>query len=309
MAKKLTTEEFLYKSTIVHGDRYDYSQSVYIASHRPITIGCRVHGVFRQTPNMHTQGNGCPKCSIKKVADRTRHTAESFEAAARKVHGDKYSYNHVVYSNMNAKVLITCKAHGDFSQTPGNHVSGYGCPQCGNPQVSFQEFLERAKKAHGNRFDYSQVVWGSGVTSKVTIICQRHGAFKQRAHSHMTGAGCAKCSHSVSHMETEWLDSLGVTQRQVQLIEGRRIQDGFDPASNTVYEFLGDFWHGNPSQYSAGDVNSVTGTTFGELYDKTTERLRSLAENHKVVFIWQSDWQAGKHAFEVFSTPGAVNAS
>lgn len=90
-------------------------------------------------------------------------------------------------------------------------------------------------------------------------------------------------------MENSWLDSLNINERQVRI--GKYIVDGFDPLTNTIYEFNGDFWHGNPSKYNPSDINYVNNMKFGDLYEKTLVKenyLRSLGYN--VVSIWESDF-------------------
>ncbi len=59
----MTTQEFIEKSRMKHGDRYDYSESVYFRAASKLKIICKKHGVFLQTPNRHTGGSGCKKCS------------------------------------------------------------------------------------------------------------------------------------------------------------------------------------------------------------------------------------------------------
>jgi hypothetical protein len=124
--KKITTKEFIKRSIKVHGNKYSYGKAVYVNSWTRVVIVCPTHGEFLQTPNCHTiQRQGCPKCAGKK-----KHTNESFIKKATKVHGNKYSYNKVSYININTKVIIICPKHGMFLQTPTNHFSGYGCPNC-----------------------------------------------------------------------------------------------------------------------------------------------------------------------------------
>jgi len=64
MSKRLTTEEFIQKAQSKHGDRYDYTDTVYVKQSEKVTIKCRDHGNFKQSPAMHYfQGTGCPVCS------------------------------------------------------------------------------------------------------------------------------------------------------------------------------------------------------------------------------------------------------
>jgi hypothetical protein len=60
---KHTPEEFIELCKAVHGDRYDYSQTVYSTAKQNVLIGCREHGQFAQLPNVHRGGGGCPSCA------------------------------------------------------------------------------------------------------------------------------------------------------------------------------------------------------------------------------------------------------
>lgn len=75
-------------------------------------------------------------------------------------------------------------------------------------------------------------------------------------------------------------------------IEGTRYKvDAYDPETNTVFEFLGDYWHGNPEVYDSEDINSNNGKTFKELYDDTFERLYEIKTlGYDVKYIWELDW-------------------
>ena len=92
-----------------------------------------------------------------------------------------------------------------------------------------------------------------------------------------------------------WLDLLKIPKKYRQVIleiNNKKYKvDGFDPKTNTVYEFHGDFWHGNPIIYNQKDINSKTGTTFGELYKRTMKKEKILKKaGYKVISIWESDF-------------------
>jgi len=76
-------------------------------------------------------------------------------------------------------------------------------------------------------------------------------------------------------------------------IPGKRWRvDGFHHITNTVYEFLGDYWHGNPSKYALEDINPTTKITYGKMYSHTMERISCIREcGFTVVFIWENDWK------------------
>ena len=123
-------------------------------------------------------------------------STEEFVAKAREYHGDKYDYSKTEYVNQTTPVVIICPEHGEFNQRPNNHYMGAGCPMCsGNKRSSNVSFVEKAKTVHGNRYDYSQVVYKNNKT-KITIICPEHGAFEQTPDKHLRGEGCPYCSQA-----------------------------------------------------------------------------------------------------------------
>jgi hypothetical protein len=121
-------------------------------------------------------------------------TTEDIVNRFKKVHGERYDYRKVVYTGCNEKVNIICPEHGMFKQLVGNHSKGHGCKQCyyERKTLSKEEFIERAKKVHGERYDYSKVIY-TGYDEKVNIICPEHGMFKQTVANHLSGQGCPLC--------------------------------------------------------------------------------------------------------------------
>lgn len=197
-------ERFITKAKENHGDKYDYSKIEYIDAHTKVCIICPKHGEFWITPNSHLNGSGCPECGRNK-----KMTTEAFIKKAKQIHGDKYDYSKVEYINANTKVCIICPIHGEFWVSPANHLRERGCHKCRSRKniVSSYEiskpmpikkhtketFFEKAKKIHGDKYDYSKVNYKNNKT-KVCIICPIHGEFWQRPDHHLHGQGCKKCS-------------------------------------------------------------------------------------------------------------------
>lgn len=126
-----------------------------------------------------------------------RLTTEEFIERARKVHGNKYDYSKVEYKNAHIKVCIICPEHGEFWQTPNAHLYlKRECSKCmKNAKGTTDEFIERARKIHSNKYDYSKVKYINNQT-KVCIICPEHGEFWQAPGSHLLGKGCPHCLSS-----------------------------------------------------------------------------------------------------------------
>ena len=131
----MTKKEFIEKAMKIHGDKYDYSKIEYKNNYTPITIICPKHGKFQQTPYMHLRGVGCSECTKERQHDMFAKTTEQFIADAKKVHGDKFDYSKVKYVNNKTHVTIICKKHGEFQQTPSEHLRGFGCPICNSSHL------------------------------------------------------------------------------------------------------------------------------------------------------------------------------
>ena len=178
---------FIEESINTHGNKYDYSKVEYINIDTKVCIICPEHGEFWQIPYQHIKGNGCPKCN-----GGTLQTKEDFIKKAILIHEDKYDYSKVEYINSQTKVCIICPEHGEFWQTPGNHIYGNGCPKCSGKNKTTENFIQESIKIHENKYDYSKTQY-KGIFNKVTIICPEHGEFLQTPHSHLRGNGCPKC--------------------------------------------------------------------------------------------------------------------
>lgn len=131
--KKLTTETFINRAKIIHGNKYDYYNVKYKNYNYPVSINCFIHGIFKQTPDGHLiKKAGCPKCGFIKTITKRRLTLNNFIDKASKVHNNKYIYDYVKYTNSSSKIIIKCpvKGHKTFTQIANNHLRGHGCPIC-----------------------------------------------------------------------------------------------------------------------------------------------------------------------------------
>ena len=191
--KLILLNNFLNKAKNIHNDKYDYSLVDYKNNDTKVKIICPTHGIFEQIPHHHTAGKGCKKCAddLKKL------DIEIFINRSKKSHNNKYDYSLVDYKGAFNKVKIICPIHGVFSQKPCDHITGYrGCPKCGGTMKSnTNEFILKAQKIHGNKYDYSLVDYKL-CTIKVKIICSKHGIFDQKPTSHLSGKGCPVCNQS-----------------------------------------------------------------------------------------------------------------
>lgn len=134
-----TQEEFIERLISKRGNEYDYSLVKYVNSRTPIEISCSIHGVFKQTPRNHLYGGKCPIClELEKI------TTETFIERSISIHGNKYNYDKVKYTDCKGMVQITCDMHGDFLQRADIHLAGSGCPTCNKSkgELKIRKILE-----------------------------------------------------------------------------------------------------------------------------------------------------------------------
>lgn len=299
--KKLTHDQVLVKFKSKHGDRYDYSRMVYINYLSEVEIICPIHGSFWQIPSNHIKGCGCYPCGKSRAGTTKKDTTQSAINRFKSIHHDKYDYSKVNYVNNLTKIEIVCPQHGSFWQTPGNHGAGKGCRGCQNNKLSADRTRDTADvingfvEIHNQKYDYSRIEYVNRQTP-VEIICPDHGVFWQSPSNHTKGKGCPRCSHRVSKPGSAWLDSLNIPTliREYKLPENkRRPVDGYDPNTNTIYQFHGDYWHGNPSKYLPTELNKTCGITFGELYQSTLSVEQQLRDyGYNLVIMWEGVWKA-----------------
>ena len=202
IAKQFTTDKFIDKSNKIHNFKYNYSLSIYTNSKTKLDIICASHGIFSQIPNAHLMGHGCSKCRYENNAKKRGFTTNTFIERAIDRHGTLYDYTHVNYNGYNTKINILCNKHGIFHQTPHKHLSGEGCPRCVGKHKTTEIFISEANIIHGNKFNYSEVVY-NGNKTPIVIICREHGKFSQSPSSHLNGRGCPVCVSSKGEIKIE----------------------------------------------------------------------------------------------------------
>ncbi len=124
--------EFVNESKKVHGNRYNYDFVEYINCNTKVNILCnKCNNIFEQIPSNHLNGHGCKICAVIEHSNNQTSNTEEFISKSKEIHGQKFNYNNVNYTNCYTKVKILCnQCNKVFSQTPSNHLKGRGCPKC-----------------------------------------------------------------------------------------------------------------------------------------------------------------------------------
>lgn len=267
---------------------YDYSKSVYTKAREKLTVICPIHGEFLVSPDNHlNKKSGCPKCKGEKIGKKQLEKgSKTFIEKAKKVHRDKYDYSKVDYVDSHTKTCIICPEHGEFWQTPNNHLNGKGCPKCANKQISInqtktnEQFIKEATLKHNGKYNYSKTHYIDAHT-KITITCLIHGDFEQLPTHHLRGCGCPSCNEShgernvKNYLEEHKLKY--ISQYRVNDINRSFRIDFYLPDYNMFIEYNGE-QHYVPKEYFGGQLK------FQEQI-KRDEMLREYCKINKINLI------------------------
>ncbi len=295
-------EYYLSKCVSVHGDKYSYdlikSYEYNIYYRSKIDIICKVHGKFNQELRKHLKGSGCKKC----VKEALMHSNENAMARIESLHPGKFTFENFKYNGIYNNVKINCIIHGMIEKKFYLLLKLNPCKECYNKILkdnglkmtkSKDEFLSQVKSIHRDLYDYSKTDY-LGAHKKIIIICKKHGDFKMSAGLHLhQKRGCPACSIQHSKPENKWLDMLKIPSenRGISKKIGDRDFRLDAIVGNKIYEFNGDYYHGNPSKFKHDEINKKCNKTYGELYLKTIEKKEYLEKfGYEVVSIWESDF-------------------
>ena len=181
---------------------------------------------------------------------------------------------------------------------PNNLMKGQGCPSCGKPSKYNQITYE--SRLLDTEFIVLEPI--NGVGQKILHehkICGH--IWKARPSDILRGQNCPKCSkNNYSRISIEWLKSfsnpniLHAENGGEQIIAGFRV-DGYDPITNTVYEFHGDAYHGNLEIYAPDAFCHPFDKTktADSLFQETFERMNKIAKYANIIYIWENDYKKG----------------
>jgi len=316
MPPKKTLETFIEQSRKKYGDLFDYSLSEYIGNNKLIILKCKNNHVFTTRPTIHLSKlskGGCVQCHYKNLPSiLTKYNQETFIKAVSELHMNQYDYSKTMYKTLRTPITITCIIHGDFIQTPVNHLHHkHGCNECGrirtiNAHLLSEEQiikkLDKFRKIHNNRYEYGKIFRENNVLW-LEIICPKHGSHITRFFNHEKGHGCPSCIRVSSRVQIQWLEYRSIRDGFIQhsnnigeyIVPNTKFcVDGYQKETNTIYEFQGDYWHGNPEIYNLNAMNKTVNETFETLYLNTIAKNNLLKnKGYIVVEIWENKWRKG----------------
>ncbi len=199
----ITTEKFIQMGKEVHGDKFDYSEAVYVNAKTKIKLTCKNRHTFETLPKYHIGGYGCKKCTFNINVDFKVTNLETFIGKSKIIHGEnKFDYSLAEYINGSTLIKLICDKGHVFEQLPRNHLCGSKCNICtGYVNINkkpdtienmTKAFIAKSKNIHGETYNYDLVVYENSFT-EVKINCPTGHIFEQKPFYHLRGSGCNKC--------------------------------------------------------------------------------------------------------------------
>ena len=233
-----TFEDFIKRAREIHGDKYIYDEDSYSKNTSPVKIFCKIHNFwFEQLPCNHFKGCGCPKCG-----GNYRISSEEYvESLKKKYPLSNISFEKVKYVNNHKPINLVCPVHGDFEITPITIEKNLECPECQKIRLhdkyakTTEEFINQAKKIHGDKFIYSKTVYKT-CKDKLTITCPSHGDFETLPITHLKGHGCPFCANEHLWDNRERLDTETYIKKAIEKHNGKYIylKTNYTTAHNKV---------------------------------------------------------------------------
>jgi hypothetical protein len=284
--KKKKTIEFIKKEF----NKVDYivTDTEYKNSRTPINFICDKGHKAKLNWDNFKYGQRCGLCAINKKKTYNE-VVEEFTEKGFTVLSKKYE-------NVNTPLQVRCSNGHTLEKTRMSLISGNGCRICSCKERRTIEYVSDKFKEEGYILLTKEYVHGK---QPLDFICSNGHKHIINWNNFSNGQRCMYCtSGSISPVSQEWLDKLGnknIIREKSFIIGYKRIRvDGFDPETNTVYEFLGDYWHGNPRIYNRDVINGFGKKTFGQLYDETLKRFSILFnEGFIIKFVWECDYRSG----------------
>jgi len=317
MNLRMDLKEFIELAKIKHKkSNYDYSGvHQFYNQHEPVTIICKKkgHGEFSKSPANHlhkTKPQGCPECSSDNTKKLLSMTKAYFLEKAKMIHGNSYKYINLDFKNTKDRIQIQCKkCSANFNQVISYHLAGHGCKKCGsertknaNKTLTNKIIVKKCIEVWGDQYDYSKVNYQNN-NEHIEVICKTHGSFHTNYHNHVgLKRGCKKCGFTRRQKQNDWLDYMKIPDTEqtrevaIRLYDGSLIYaDGYDPKKKIVYEFNGDYFHGNLNVFAKDQINAFTHRSMQEENKRTQAKAKKILKSgFKLISIWEADWDKFK---------------
>ncbi len=331
MTKKTTTIQFIERSNIIHKNKFDYSKTIYTTTHSSVIISCPIHGEFQQTALLHLRGLGCSQCSssTRKQTNLERHGVENpnqlkkFREKAKRTNLIRYGVEHPSQSEevMNKQKQTNLERYGVEHFNNSEKTKQTNLERYGHENIAHGVLREKVIQTNLDRYGVENpsqqnminilpliedVEW---MTNQYVTHCKSATQIALELGINVTTICNYLHTHQIpttpmnkhSYKSDRWIKSI-IESENIYIQHAGNIgeysipnspyhADGFCAETNTIYEFYGDYWHGNPNKYAPDFINQVKDMTMGEIYQKTIIRENKIKYlGYNLITMWESDY-------------------
>ena len=293
--QKMSIEYFMNKAFKLFGDKFDYSRvhETYDCIRSKLNIKCNTHNIwFYQNADSHLRDYcGCSEC------------AELFRLSNVDKHIEERSSNNIPWFMYQSPDGSLRAIKGVWGNNKYPNIENH---------KKYVEYLGKIK-GYTNLEDWYNIGLYDFYENYGTQLVDRYydwSYFKllKMVYPDYNWDKSKFKKIGYSHGQIEWLEFMKVSTPDIRhklnnddgeyrILETRYKADGFSCEENCIYEYDGDYYHGNPGIYNPDEINLVCKKTFGELY-KNTQIKRKICEEagYNYYYIWESEWIRGKTA-------------
>lgn len=184
-----STEDFIKEAKKIHGEKYDYSKTIYNRYDEKVTIICKKHGEYKVLPFEHLKGKNCKKCATESLMKKTEEFIKECDLKNRNIELLEE------LKGVDKKHKFKCLCCGkEWIATPSKIKLGRGCPFCCKGISSTEDFIKKAEKKHGNKYTYESTEY-INYNTPLKITCKKHGEFITNPYKVLyTINPCKRCS-------------------------------------------------------------------------------------------------------------------
>ena len=262
---KLTQKEFLCRTKDLFGENLCFSKSQYHNNFTPVSVVCKKHGEFRKVPSVLFTGHGCRKCRLDerlKSGQNAKITNDDFFRNVNRFPLNKHIlFDGSCFKGVMHSIIVKCPKHGEIFVKEARNLLRIPCCNKCVLEEKLEKFINKSKKIHGERFDYSKTIYKSS-NQKLTITCRTHGDFLATPNAHLDGKGCPSCNISKGERAIELFlirNDIKYTKekRFLGCIDKKQLRfDFYLPEYNTCVEYDG-YWHFHPYRHDIKRLKNI----------------------------------------------------
>jgi len=306
VAKANTLKDGLAKCQKVAEDKGGRCLSTeYLGAKIKLEWECHKQHTWDAIPDNVVRGiSWCPKCAYERIGESLR-LKDGLEKCQKIAEANGGRCLSTEYITNDTKLKWECSQGHIWETTPLIVINSNGwCKKCSDKKMAEDRILtnglERCQNVAKSRDGKCLSTEYLGAKIKLEWECHKQHTWRATPDTIINNdTWCPHCTNSVSKISTQWLDSLPDSEdiiKEYHIPDTRYHADGYNPKTNTVYEFNGCYWHGCINCYWGDDIREryiLSDMTYDDLFDRTIDRECIITDlGYNYVSIWECQFKS-----------------